>query len=73
MDIEALIAKRLAAPKSFRVTTTYADGKTKTHDTETIGQAENYARGQLHKINRDLIDRDTGNTVRVIDVAISDI
>lgn len=73
MDIEAFIAKRLAAPKNFRVTTTYADGRTRTLDVETIGQAENHAHGQRCKIGRDLIDRDTSKTVRVVSVDISEI
>jgi hypothetical protein len=40
MNIEALIAKRLAAKKSFKVVSTFANGETYTHMTETMGQAE---------------------------------
>ena len=71
MNIEALIAKRLAAPKNFRVTAHYADGATKFRDVETEGQAENAATTYRHKIGRDMIDRDTGKTVRVVDVTIT--
>lgn len=70
MDVMDLIAKRLAAPKQFRVVTLYASGVVKTHDTETIGQAENWATGERHKIGRDLIDRMTGEKVRVVSVEI---
>jgi hypothetical protein len=71
MTIDALIANRLAAPKQFTVTTLYADGRTKRHDTETMGQAENWAGGERHKIGRELIDRTTGKTVTVRSVTIS--
>jgi hypothetical protein len=68
--INALIAARLAAPKNFRVVTLYVSGATRTHDTETAGQAENYAVGERRKIGRDLISRETGKTVRVVSVEI---
>lgn len=70
MNALDLIAKRLAAAKNFRVVTTYADGKTRVHETETRGQAENWATGERRKIGRDLISRDTGATVRVVSVEI---
>ena len=65
-----LIAARLAAPKSFKVVTTYADGATREHQTETIGQANNYAIGERRKIGRDLINRETSLTVRVVSVEV---
>lgn len=71
MNALDLIAKRLAAPKNFRVVTTYADGATKTHDTETAAQAENWAIGERRKIGRSLVDRLTGGEVRVVAVEIS--
>lgn len=70
MNALDLIAKRLAAPRQFRVTTHYEGGATKMHETETEGQAENWATGERRKIGRDLIDRETGGTVRVVDVTI---
>jgi hypothetical protein len=73
MDIEALIAKRLAAPKKFRVTAHYADGATKFLDVETAGQAENVATGYRRKLGCDLICRETGKTVRVVDVTVEGI
>lgn len=68
-----LIARRLAAKKSFAVVTTYADGATRQHATETKGQANNYAVGERRKIGRDLINRETGKTVRVVSVEIFEI
>jgi len=66
----ALLARRLAAPKSFNVLTTYADGSTIDHLTETRGQAETYKAVRSGKIGRDLIDRETGKTVRIVSVEI---
>lgn len=73
MDALDLIAKRLAAPKAFCVTTVYDSGKVRTHETETEEQAHNYADIFRHRMNRDLIDRDTGKTIRVTSVTISKI
>lgn len=74
MDVMDLIAKRLAAPKNFRVVTTYADGRTRVRETETLGQAENWATGERRKIGRDLISRNedltAGPIVRVVSVDI---
>jgi len=70
----ALIARVQAMPKRFRVRTIYADGRVRQpHDTATRAQAENWAAGQSRKVGRDLIDRETGETVRVVDVVILDI
>lgn len=60
----------LAAPKTHVVITGYACGKTKRHETRSEATAENWAIGERRKIGRDLIDRDTGNTVRVTTVTI---
>lgn len=69
-SIEALIARQLAAPKAFRVVTAYACGKTRALDVETVGQAENHAIGERRLIGRDMIDRTTGATVRVVSVTV---
>ena len=71
MNIEQFIASKQAATKKFAVVTTYADGQTRQMQTATVGQAENYAHGQRAKIGRDLINRDTGETVRVVGVTVS--
>lgn len=69
-EIAALIARRLAAPKAWRVLTTFADGAMRHRDTETEGQAKNYATGESRKIGRDLINRETGETVRIVSVEV---
>lgn len=68
-----LIAAALAMPKTHRVVTTYADGTTRQHETRNLASAENHAVGERRKIGRDLIDRETGNTVRVVSVTVSPI
>lgn len=60
----------LAAPKTHRMVATYACGKVYTFDTRSLGSAESHADMWRRKINRDLIDRDTGNAVRVVSVNV---
>ncbi len=64
------INSALAQPLTHRVTTVYADGATKHHDTRGLAQAENWAVGERRKIGRALIDRMTGATVSVVSVEI---
>jgi hypothetical protein len=68
-----LISAALAAPKTHRVVTIYADGRTKIHETRSLVTAENYAIGERRKIGRELIDRASGKTVRVVSVVIETI
>ena len=68
-----LILARLAEPMTHRVTTTYADGATRTHDTRSATAAENFMVGERRKIGRQLINRDTGATVCVVSVDVSPI
>lgn len=70
MDALARIAAASAAPKTHRVVTTYACGKTRTFDSRSEACAENFAVGERRKLGRDLIDRDTGATVRVVSVGV---
>jgi len=70
MTAQEIIARRAAAPKNFNVLTTYADGKTIDHLTETQGQAEVYKAVRSGKIGRDLISNETGETVRIVSVEI---
>ena len=67
-----LIAKALAAPKTHKVITTYADGQTKEHLTASLAQANNWAIGERRKIGRELIDRSTGNSVRVVNIEVTE-
>lgn len=65
-----LIAAALAAPKTHAVVTTYACGKVRRHETRSLQTAQNHAKGESRKVGRDLIDRETGNTVRVVSVSV---
>lgn len=73
MNAMALINAALAAPKTHSVVTRFADGRERRFDTRCIGSAENHAVGERRKIGRDLIDRLTGDTVRVVSVEIEPI
>lgn len=70
MTATNLIAAALAAPKTHKVVTTYGSGAMKEHLTRSMATAENWAVGERRKIGRNLIDRDTGKTVRVVSVKI---
>lgn len=65
-----LIAAALAAPKTHAVVTLYESGKVRRFDTRSAASAENHAIGERRKIGRDLIDRETGDTVRVVSVEV---
>jgi len=71
------IAAARIAPLTHRVTTTYADGATRTHDTRSAATAEVFAVGERRKIGRDLISRNAdlsaGPVVRVVSVEIAEI
>lgn len=66
----ATIAAAMAKPITHLVVTTYADGSTRTHETRSAAQAENFAIGERRKVGRDLIRSETGETVRVTSVAV---
>jgi hypothetical protein len=65
-----LIAAALAAPKTHKVVTTYADGAVREFATRSLVTAENHAVLECRKIGRDLIDRITGAKIRVVKVEI---
>ncbi len=64
-ESQALISRLQSMPKAFAVVTRFADGSERRYETATEGQARNYAVGESRKIGRDLINRETGKTVRV--------
>lgn len=70
MTDHPLIAAALAAPKTHKVVTTYEGGAVKEHETRSGATAEMYARGERRKVGRGLLDRDTGETVRVVSVEV---
>jgi len=71
MDIRARLEQLAAQPREWRVTTHYANGATKTHDTHNQAGAENFAIGERRKVGRELISRETGETVSVVDVTVA--
>lgn len=73
MTIQERIAAELAKPLTHKCVTLYADGSAKEHQTRGWPQANNWAIGELRKVGRDLIDRETGKTVRVVDVYVAEI
>lgn len=73
MDIRDKLAALAAAPRGWRVAVLYVDGSVKTHDSRSLAGAKNFAIGERRKIGRELIDRATGNTVRIVEVTISEI
>ena len=66
----AILAAMLARPMTHEVVTVFADGETRAFPVRSLAQAENYAVGERRKIGRDLVNRDTGETVRVIAVEV---
>lgn len=73
MSTHPLIAAAIAAPHTHKVVTTYVDGTTREHPTRSDATAEMYAAGERQKLGRDLIDRSSGKTVRVVNVSVSQI
>ena len=71
MNSMELIAKMQAMPKAFEVVTLFADGTSRTHETATRGQADNYSVGEKRKIGRSMLNRETGDAVMVTDVYVA--
>lgn len=69
-NVLTMLNAALAAPKTHAVITTYASGAAKRHETRSAKTAEMFAIGERRKIGRNLIDRETGATVRVVSVEI---
>lgn len=70
MNTHPLIVAALAMPKTHKVVTTYADGDVYEFATRSEATAENHAVLDRRNIGRDLIDRDTGRTVRIVSVEV---
>lgn len=70
MTTPAIILAMLAKPVTHEVVTTFADGSTRRFGVRSKPQGENYAVGERRKIGRDLINRETGDIVRVIAVEV---
>lgn len=66
-----LIVAALAMPKTHKVVMTYADGSKRVHETRNAASAETHASFVARPmVGRDLIERETGRTVRVVSVEI---
>lgn len=60
----------LAAPHTHEVLTKYADGRVRRFTTRNLTSAEMHAVIERRKIGRDLTDRETLATVRVVAVVV---
>lgn len=65
-----LINSILAMPKTHEVVTTYADGQVRRFETRSEKTAEMHAVLDRRNIGRDLIVRETGETVRIVSVVV---
>lgn len=70
MNVPAIVAAQLVKPITHNVVTKFADGKERKFGVRSFAQAENYSVGERRKIGKDLINRETGVTVRVVSVSI---
>lgn len=70
IDFTARLEALAAAPKTHRVTTHYASGAVSAFDAHSANAAASIYASESRKIGRDLIDRATGDTVRVVSVVI---
>lgn len=68
-----LIAAALAAPKTHRVVTTYADGQMRTFETRSLQTAENHAVLDRRHIGRDMLERGTNRRIRIVNVTVEKI
>jgi len=68
-----IIAAALTMSSTHKVVTTYADGRVRTFSTRNQSSAEMQATLERRKIGRDITDRMTGDTVRIISVIVEKI
>lgn len=64
------LAALVSAPKPWLITTTFADGRTRMLRQPREDMARSFANRESRKIGRDLIDRATNATVRVVRVSV---
>lgn len=70
MTTASTLSALMAAPKTHKVVTAYADGRVREHLTASMAQAENFAIGERRKVGLKLISRETGKEVTVVSVSI---
>jgi hypothetical protein len=68
--LPACVIAALNAPKTHEVCTLYASGVEKRHQTRNLASVEMHAVLERRKIGRNLVDRMTGESVRVVSVTI---
>lgn len=66
MDAMDLINAALAAPKTHATTITYSDGSQHYHEHRSEQVANNHLETYRGQMNRDLISRSTGKTIRLV-------
>ncbi len=71
MDIRARLEALAAAPRTHRVTMTYACGKVRTYDARSMREAQATASRESASIGKDKIERETGRAVRMVSVVVS--
>lgn len=72
-NMHPLIAAQLAKPNTHRVVTTYTNGKVREFATKSEQQAKNHAVLDQRNIGRNLIDRETNQTVCIMKVEVKKI
>lgn len=72
-DIRARLEALAAAPRTHRVTMTYACGKVRTYDARNADEAEAFRMREALAIGKNKIERDTGAKVRMISATVAKI
>lgn len=71
--VAALMTAALAAPKTHKVVTTYADGAVREFETRSLQTAENHAVLDRRNIGRDMLERGTDRKIRIVKVEVVEI
>ena len=70
MDMTARLEALTSGPKPWLVKTIYEDGRVRTLRQPFEKSARNFAERESRNIGRDLINRETGDTVRIKAVTV---
>lgn len=65
-----LILAALAAPKTHKVITTYADGKVREFETRSLRTAENHSVPDRRNIGRVMLERGTDREIMIVSVEV---
>lgn len=69
-NIDALLTRLAAQPKTHAVIATYDTGRVYRFEAPSLKQAQNHSIEWTRKLNKPVIERATGNTVRVVSVKV---